>query len=57
VNIAGSGRIAVITTNMFAPQLPAAYAQAGVRIRDIQHMTLEEIFVAEVMGSRGEYST
>jgi ABC-2 type transport system ATP-binding protein len=54
VNVAGSGRIAVITTKAFDPQMPAAYAQAGVRIREIQHMTLEEIFVAEVMGSRDE---
>jgi len=54
VDVAGTGRIAVITTNAFVPDLPAAYAQAGVQIRDIQRMTLEEIFVAEVMGSRGE---
>lgn len=54
VDVAGSGRVTVITTRAFAPELPAAYAQAGVQIRDIQRMTLEEIFVAEVMGSRGE---
>jgi ABC-2 type transport system ATP-binding protein len=54
VSVAGGGRIAVITTSAFDQQLPAAYAQAGVRIREIQHMTLEEIFVAQVMGSRGE---
>ena len=56
VDIAGSGCAAVITTNAFAPQLPAAYEQAGVRIREVQRMTLEEIFVAEVMGSRGEHT-
>lgn len=54
VSVAGTGRIAVITTRAFDPQLPARYAQAGVRILEIQHMTLEEIFVAEVMGSREE---
>jgi ABC-2 type transport system ATP-binding protein len=54
VDVAGSGRVVVITTGAFDSQLPAVYEQAGVRIREIQHMTLEEIFVAEVMGSREE---
>jgi ABC-2 type transport system ATP-binding protein len=54
VKVSASGRIAVITTKAFDPQLPALYAQAGIRITEIQHMTLEEIFVAEVMGSREE---
>lgn len=54
VSVASAGRIAVITTRDFAPELPALYTQAGIRIRDVQRMTLEEIFVAEVMGSREE---
>jgi ABC-2 type transport system ATP-binding protein len=54
VDVASSGRLAVITTKAFSPDLPAFYEQAGARIREVHHMTLEEIFVAEVMSSRKE---
>jgi len=54
VDVASSGRTAVVTTKAFTPELPAFYTQAGAVVREIQHMTLEEIFVAEVMGSRGD---
>ncbi|MGH8219017.1 MAG: ATP-binding cassette domain-containing protein [Steroidobacteraceae bacterium] len=52
VDVSGSGRVAVITTNAFTPDLPGFFEQAGARVREVQHMTLEEIFVAEVMSSR-----
>jgi ABC-2 type transport system ATP-binding protein len=54
VDVTSSGRLAVITTKAFSPDLPGFYEQAGARIREVQHMTLEEIFVAEVMSSRKE---
>ena len=54
VDVTSSGRVAVITTKAFTNDLPAFYEQAGATIREIQHMTLEEIFVAEVMSSRKE---
>jgi ABC-2 type transport system ATP-binding protein len=54
VAVTSSGRNAVITTKRFNSELPNFYQQAGARIREIQHMTLEEIFVAEVMSSRKE---
>lgn len=54
VDVNSSGRNAVITTRSFTTDLPESYRQAGARIREIQHMTLEEIFVAEVMSSRTE---
>jgi ABC-2 type transport system ATP-binding protein len=52
VDVASSGRMAVVTTKAYTPELPAFYTQAGAVVREIQHMTLEEIFVAEVMSSR-----
>lgn len=52
VDVSGAGRVAVITTKAFTPDLPAYFEQSGARVREIQHMTLEEIFVAEVMSSR-----
>jgi ABC-2 type transport system ATP-binding protein len=49
-----SGRVAVITTSAYSPDLHAACERAGVTIRDVQRMTLEEIFVANVMANRRE---
>jgi hypothetical protein len=46
--------MAVVTTNAFRPELPAAYEQSGASVRDVQRMTLEEIFVANVMHKRKE---
>ena len=49
-----SGRLAVATTNVYSPELDAAFARAGATVRDVRRMTLEEIFVATVMRSRKE---
>jgi ABC-2 type transport system ATP-binding protein len=49
-----SGRVAVVTTKAYAPGLEAAYTSAGITVRDVQPMTLEEIFVANVMNNRRE---
>ena len=54
VDAVTSGRIAVITTNAYTPALEDACARAGVTVRDVQRMTLEEIFVANVMHDRRE---
>ena len=51
-----SGHLAVITANNYAPDMAAAYQQAGATVRQIENMTLEEIFVANVMKSREENS-
>jgi ABC-2 type transport system ATP-binding protein len=48
-----SGRTAIATTRAFTAELPSAYQRAGVTVRQIQRMTLEEIFVANVMNNRG----
>ena len=49
-----SGRMAVCTTRAYTPELDAAYERAGVRVHSVQRMTLEEIFVANVMSNRRE---
>ena len=49
-----SGRVAVITTSAYSPDVHAVCERAGVTIRDVQRMTLEEIFVANVMSNRRE---
>jgi ABC-2 type transport system ATP-binding protein len=54
VDASASGRVAVITTGAYSPELHAACERAGVTIREVQRMTLEEIFIANVMSSRGE---
>lgn len=54
VEVSPSGRLATLTTSHYQPELASALEQAGVRIQEIQRMSLEEIFVASVMGSRGK---
>jgi ABC-2 type transport system ATP-binding protein len=49
-----SGHTAVVTTNAYSAELHAIYEQAGATVRDVQRMTLEEIFVANVMHNRKE---
>ena len=54
VAVARSGRTAVVTADAFDDELPAAYQRAGATVRELQRMTLEEIFVATVMSKRKE---
>ena len=54
VDVSRSGQLAVVTVNAYRPDLPAAYEQAGATVREVQRMTLEEIFVASVMHKRKE---
>jgi ABC-2 type transport system ATP-binding protein len=54
VDVARSGRLATVTVGAFAPELPAAFERAGAAVHDVQRMTLEEIFVANVMHRRKE---
>jgi ABC-2 type transport system ATP-binding protein len=49
-----SGRIAVVTTRSYTSGVESTYARAGITVRDVQPMTLEEIFVANVMNNRRE---
>jgi ABC-2 type transport system ATP-binding protein len=52
IGAAGSGRLAVVTTNHYDEALVAAYQNAGVTVNAVDPMTLEEIFVANVAGRR-----
>lgn len=48
----GSGRISVITTSSYEPGMTAVYQDAGATVHAVDTMTLEEIFVAEVLSRR-----
>ena len=54
VDTAASGRMAVATTKSYRPDLASVYERSGVTVHDVQRMTLEEIFVANVMSNRRE---
>jgi ABC-2 type transport system ATP-binding protein len=55
--ISASGRIATATVKAYTHEIAAAFTSAGATVRDVQRMSLEEIFVANVMLSRKETST
>ena len=48
----GTGRIVTVTTDCFGPDLVHTVQQAGATVRDIQPMTLEEIFISRVAVDR-----
>jgi ABC-2 type transport system ATP-binding protein len=52
IGIRQDGRLAVVTANAFAPEMANAYESTGARVKSIETMTLEEIFVANVEHSR-----
>ena len=54
VETSTSGRLAIVTTKTYSPELETLDERAGVRVEDVQRMTLEEIFVANVMHNRRE---
>ena len=52
VNVDGSTRLPVVTTNRFEPTMVAACMEAGIAVQAVDPMTLEEIFVARVQCQR-----
>ncbi len=54
VQVSPGGRLATLTTSNYQQALHAVIERAGARVHEVQRMSLEEIFVASVMGSRGE---
>jgi ABC-2 type transport system ATP-binding protein len=54
IGVRQDGRLAVATANAFAPDMASAYESSGARVKSIETMTLEEIFVANVERSREE---
>lgn len=51
-NVQKTGRLVSMTTGKFEPDMPAVLQDQGAVIHGVENMTLEEIFVAEVMSSR-----
>jgi ABC-2 type transport system ATP-binding protein len=49
---AAGGRLQVMTTGRYDPAMQAAYQDAGADVQAVEPMTLEEIFVANVMSRR-----
>ena len=54
VEVGGSGRLPVLTTNRFDPAMLSAYNELGATVQAVDTMTLEEIFVANVHRRRTE---
>ena len=52
IDVQQTGRLAVATTNAYDVALPRAYEAAGLRVQNVETMTLEEIFVTNVQRSR-----
>ncbi len=52
VDSRSSGRLAVLTTNRYEPAMAAAFQHAGATVNAVDTMTLEEIFVANVLSRR-----
>ena len=52
VGSAGTGRVSVITPSRYDAALASAYQDAGATVHAVDTMTLEEIFVANVMSRR-----
>lgn len=48
-----SGRLAVLTTDNFSDVMASKVEAVGATIQGVEHLTLEEIFVADVSASRG----
>jgi len=47
-----SGRLAIVTTSRYDPAMTALYQSLGATVHSVDNMTLEEIFVANVMSRR-----
>ena len=54
IDIGGSGRLPVLTTNRFEPAMVYACNEFGATVQAVDTMTLEEIFVANVHSKRSQ---
>jgi ABC-2 type transport system ATP-binding protein len=52
VEVGGSGRLPVLTTNSYEPAMLSACQNSGATVQAVDNMTLEEIFVANVQRRR-----
>jgi ABC-2 type transport system ATP-binding protein len=56
IDVGGSGRLPVLTTNRFEPAMVYACNELGATVQAVDTMTLEEIFVANVHRRRTQES-
>jgi ABC-2 type transport system ATP-binding protein len=54
IEVGGSNRLPVLTTNRFDPAMVSACTDIGVTVQAVDTMTLEEIFVANVHSRRSQ---
>lgn len=54
IGVRQDGRLAIATANAFVPDMANAYESTGAKVRAVETMTLEEIFIANVERSREE---
>ena len=52
IDVSGSGRLPVLTTNQFDPAMVSLYRDMGATVQAVDNMTLEEIFLANVTSRR-----
>jgi len=52
--VSRSGHSAIVTTHAYTPEFLSELKQHGATVRDVQRLTLEEIFVATVLHNRKE---
>ena len=52
IDVSGSGRLPVLTTNQFDPAMVSLYREMGATVQAVDNMTLEEIFLANVTSRR-----
>ncbi len=52
VEVGGSGRLPVLTTNRFEPAMVSVCKELGATVQGVDNMTLEEIFMANVHSRR-----
>jgi len=52
--VSRTGKLSVLTISNYEPAMVNAYQMAGATVHAVETMTLEEIFVADVMARRGE---
>ena len=53
INIHRSGHVVIATASKYEPGILEAFQQVGATVHGVEHMTLEEIFIANVEHSRG----
>lgn len=56
IDVRRSGHVVIATASKFEPRILQSFQQIGATVQGVEHMTLEEIFVANVEFSRGDHA-